>query len=203
MENWRRLALMTAIALLGAVGPALAETAGPWAICTDSAAPSRDRQIVACTAVIRSHHPAKAELSVAYYNRGRAYAEKDWSVRAAADFERAIELRPNYPEALVGHGEVLTRRNKWRQAVQDYDRAIRLRPDFADAYADRAIALDTLHQFDRALADFDRALALRPDDPWLRSLREATRRANGDDGAPATVAHAENPRGTPPTVRDQ
>lgn len=198
MNGWRRLALTAAIIALGAVEPALAETPGTWATCTDSAAPSRERQIAACTSVINLHHLARAELAVAYYNRGRAYAEKYWPVRARADFERALELRPNYPEALVGRGEILTQRNKWREAVWDYDRAIRMKPDFVDAYVDRGIALDTLHQFDRAITDFDRALALRPNDPWLQSLRDSARRANGDTGAPNTIARAQDAHEKPP-----
>lgn len=199
MNGWGSLAVMAvmaALAALGAVEPALGETSGQWAICTDSAAPSRDRQIAACTAVIRARHPTKAELPVAYYNRGHAYAEKNWPVRARTDFERALELKPNYPEALVGRGEILTQRNKWREAVWDYDRAIRLKPDFADAYADRAIAFDTLHQFDRAIADLDRALALRPNDPWLESLREGARRATGEASTPDTIARAKQPHET-------
>jgi tetratricopeptide (TPR) repeat protein len=199
MKNWRRLVWTAAMAALGAVAPALAETPGPWATCTDSAAPSRDRQIAACDTVIRARHPAKADLSAAYYNRGHAYAEKNWPIRARADFERALQLRPNYPEALVGRGEILTQRNKWRQAVWDYDRAIRLKPDFADAYIDRAIVFDTLHQFGRAVVDFDRALRLRPNDPWLESLREGARRASGDAGAPDTVARAKDAYEKPPT----
>jgi lipoprotein NlpI len=198
MDNWRRLALTAAIIALGAVEPALAETLGAWKTCTDDAAPSRERQIAACTSVIRSRQIAKTDLAVAYYNRGRAYAEKYWPVRARADFDRALELRPNYPEALVGHGEILTQRNKWREAIWDYDRAIRLKPDYADAYVDRGIALDTLHRFDRAIADFDRALALRPNDPWLQSLREGARRANGDAGAPDTIARAKDTHERPP-----
>ena len=191
---------MAAIASLSTIQPVLAETPGRWATCTDSAAPSRDLQIAACSAVIGVRQTAKAELAVAYYNRGHAYAEKNWPVRARADFERALQLRPNYPEALVGRGEILTQRNKWREAVWDYDRALRLKPDFADAYADRAIAFDTLHQFDRAIADLDRALALRPNDPWLESLREGARRANGDASAPDTIARAKEPHEKSPTA---
>ncbi len=202
MNGWRRLALTVAITALSVVEPALAETPGQWATCTDSAAPSRDQQIAACTAVIRSRHPAKAELSVAYYNRGHAYAEKNWPVRALADFERALALRPNFPEAFVGRGEILAQRNKWRRAVWDYDRAIRLKPDFADAYADRAVAFDTLHEFDRAIADFDRALKLRPNDPWLESMRKGSKIADGEGSAPDTIARAKEPHEKPPTGLD-
>jgi tetratricopeptide (TPR) repeat protein len=202
MNDWRRLALTATIMALGSIKPALAETSSSWAICTDSAAPSRDRQIDACTAVIAARHTAKAELAIAYYNRGHAYTEKNWPVRARIDFERALALKPNYPEALVGRGELLTQRNKWREAVWDYDRAIQLKPDLADAYADRAIAFDTLHQFDRAVADFDRALALRPNDPWLESLREGARRANGDAGRPDSIARAKDAQEKPSASLD-
>src|SRR5438876_4593879 len=193
MNCWRRLALTAAIGALSVIEPALAETLGPSTTCTESAAPSRDPQIAACTAVIRSRHPVQAELPVAYYNRGHAYAEKSQPIRALADFERALELKPNYPEALLGRGEILAQKGKWRRAVWDYDRAIRLKPGFADAYVDRAIAFDTLHEYRRAIADFDQALKLRPNDPWLEFLRKGARLANGDVSGHDAIARAKEP----------
>jgi tetratricopeptide (TPR) repeat protein len=192
MNGWRRLALTAATVALSVIEPALA-TPGEWTSCIESTASSRDLQIAACTAVIRSRHPATAELPVAYYNRGHAYAEKSQPIRALADFERALQLKPNYPEALLGRGEILAQKGKWRRAVWDYDRAIRLKPDFADAYVDRAIALDTLHEYSRAIADFDHALRLRPNDSWLEFLREGAKLANGDVSGHDAIARAKEP----------
>jgi len=197
LKFWGRLALMAA---LSAVEPSLAETPpGQWTTCTDSVAPSRDLQIAACTAVIRVRHPANAELAAAYYNRGHAYAEKSQPIRALADFEHALQLKPNYPEALLGRGEILAQKGKWRRAVWDYDRAIQLKPDFADAYVDRAIALDTLHEYSRAIADFDHALSLRPSDSWLEFLREGAKLANGDVSGHDAIARAKEPYERPLT----
>jgi len=192
MNGWRRLALTSAIGALSVIEPALA-TPGQWTTCIESAAPSRDLQIAACTVIIRSRHPVQAELPVAYYNRGHAYAEKSQPIRALADFERALQLKPNYADALLGRGEILAQKGKWRRAVWDYDRAIRLKPDFADAYVDRAIALDTLHEYSRAIADFDHALRLRPNDSWLEFLREGATLANGDVSGHDVIARAKEP----------
>jgi tetratricopeptide (TPR) repeat protein len=197
MNGWRRLALTGAIAALSTIEPSHAEALDQWTTCTDSAGPSRDPQIAACTAVIRSRHP---ELPVAYYSRGRAYAEKSQPIRALADFERALQLKPNYPEALLGRGEILAQKGKWRRAVWDYDHAIRVKPDFADAYVDRAIAFDTLHEYRRAIADFDHALRLRPNDSWLEFLREGAQLANGDINGHDTIARAKDSSEKPPTA---
>jgi tetratricopeptide (TPR) repeat protein len=199
MNGWRRLALTGAIATLSAVEPALAEAPGQWTTCIKSVAPSRDLQIAACTAAIRARHPDNAELAAAYYNRGHAYAEKSQPARALADFERALQLKPSYADALLGRGEILAQKNKWRQAVWDYDRALRLKPDFADAYVDRAIAFDTLHEYRRAIADFDQALKLRPNDSWLEFLRDGAKLANGDVGAHDAIARAKDPSEKLPT----
>ena len=199
MGGWRRFALTAAISALSAAEPALADTLGPWADCTSGAGLSRDLQVAACTVVIRSRHPAKAQLPSAYYNRGHAYAEKGQPTRALADFDRAIQLKPNYPEALLGRGEILAEKNKWRHAVWEYDRAIRLKPDFADAYEDRAIAFDTLHDYDRALADFDQALRLKPDDASLYRLRDGAKLARGDDDAHDAIARAKETDAESPT----
>jgi tetratricopeptide (TPR) repeat protein len=89
--------------------------------------------------------------------RGYAHYLKGDAERAIADYTRAIELRPNYPNAYnscgvayMAHGYGAAR------SVPDFDRAIALKPDFRYAYINRANARLTSHPW-LALQDFHRA----------------------------------------------
>ncbi|HEV3347419.1 MAG TPA: tetratricopeptide repeat protein, partial [Methylomirabilota bacterium] len=67
------------------------------------------------------------------YARGVAATRaKEWSVAAAA-FERALEMKPAYPEAWNGLGHALRNQGKYPEALRAYDEALRLRPDYPDA----------------------------------------------------------------------
>ena len=57
------------------------------------------------------------------------------------DFDRAIELDPNYPDALNNRGLAYTGKGQYDRAIQDFDRALRLDPKDADAIRYRAEAI--------------------------------------------------------------
>jgi lipoprotein NlpI len=53
--------------------------------------------------------------------------------RAVADFDQAIELRPDYAEAFNDRGIVHSTKGNHGRAIEDYDEAIKLKPDYTDA----------------------------------------------------------------------
>jgi TolB-like protein len=80
-----------------------------------------------------------------------------------ADIERALELRPDLPDALAARGLYATYVNvDPERALADLERALELAPN--DALAQKAIAftLRRLGRFDDAIAHFDQAAALTP-----------------------------------------
>ena len=58
---------------------------------------------------------------------------------AIADYDRAIELRPDYAEAYYLRGSAKMGLGDYRGAIADYDRAIELDPKDAGAYYDRGM----------------------------------------------------------------
>jgi tetratricopeptide (TPR) repeat protein len=77
--------------------PAFAQSQQEWALCQDLRSP--ELPIQGCTAVIEAGRQVLDRLAAAYNNRGVAYRLKTEYDKAIGDFDEAIKLRPNYPNA--------------------------------------------------------------------------------------------------------
>jgi len=103
----------------------------------------------------------------AYNNRGIARAEQKDLAGALADYDRAIELKPDYATAYNNRGLARAEQKDLAGALADYDRAIELFPDGpekATAYNNRGAARAEQKDLAGALADYDRAIELDPQD---------------------------------------
>ena len=76
---------------------------------------------------------------------------------AVADYDKAIQLKPDYAKAYHNRGYTAA-------AIADFDKAIRLKPDYASAYNNRGLAKKhALGDLSAAIADYDKAVQLKPD----------------------------------------
>ena len=80
------------------------------------------------------------KLTDAYYNRARILlSRKDIEnpniTKAILDLEKALELDPNFIEALYAMGAALKKMEKYQESLKYLDRAIELQPDFIHAKA--------------------------------------------------------------------
>ena len=104
---------------------------------------------------------------VAHFNRGAALQGLRQFDAAAASYDRAIELKPDYADAYCIRGTALIELKRFDEALLSCDRAIELDPDFAEAYANRGIAFEQLCRWEEAAASYERAVAIRPDFGFL------------------------------------
>ena len=95
-------------------------------------------------------------------NRGAAKERLGQHDAAFADYDRAIELDPNYAAAYSNRGAAKERLGQHDAALADHNRAIELDPTLAIAYSNRGNAKERLGQHDAAFADYDRAIELDP-----------------------------------------
>lgn len=87
---------------------------------------------------------------------------------AVEAFGKAIEIDPNYAQALRHRGILRFQLSQLDLAKKDLDKAIKLESDYSDSFNTRGRVYHALGQYDKAIADFDRAMQLDPgyDSPY-------------------------------------
>jgi len=78
---------------------------------------------------------------------------------------KAIELKPNSPDAYSNLGNVLRDFGKLKEAELSYRKAIELKPNFPDAYSDLGTILKDLGKLKEAELSFRKAIELKPNFP--------------------------------------
>jgi len=100
--------------------------------------------------------PSAVPAAEAEYSRGiAAKRTKNWGAAAAA-FQRAVDLKPDYPEAWNELGFALRNQGKYPDSLKAYDEALRLRPDFPEALEYLGEAYVKLGRMDDARKVLDR-----------------------------------------------
>ena len=99
---------------------------------------------------------------------------------AIADYDRAIELKPDYAEACFSRGVAKFMQRDYRGSIADCDRAIELNPDYVVAYYNRGGAKSALGDHKGAIADYDGAIELKPDFVEAYNNRGVTKFELGD-----------------------
>ncbi len=97
----------------------------------------------------------RSNLGVALGNAGR-------HEEALAAYRRALELRPDYPEAQNNLGISLARLGQPQAAERAFRDALALRPDYHDALMNLGDVLQTLGRLKEAADAYERGLALNP-----------------------------------------
>ncbi|MDH3852638.1 MAG: tetratricopeptide repeat protein [Deltaproteobacteria bacterium] len=90
--------------------------------------------------------------------------------QAEADYNKAIEINPEYANAYNNRGNIKAKQADYKGAIEDYNRAIELNSQFVEAYCNRGIAKENLGDHYEAMEDFDRAIELNSEyiDGYLR-----------------------------------
>lgn len=101
------------------------------------------------------------------------YRQIEQFEEALSDFDRAIELDPNYAWAIAHRGETYYLMKLYDEALADFERAIELNPDYTWAIAHRGVTYRFLGEdyYTKALDDLDRAIEMQPDYLWAIAYR--------------------------------
>ncbi|MCB1520238.1 MAG: tetratricopeptide repeat protein [Hyphomicrobiaceae bacterium] len=95
-------------------------------------------------------------------DRGVAYGRLGQTRQAFEDFNKAVQLFPEFAAIYNNRGSLLLRLGLLKEAIKDFDRALVLAPGYAAAYNNRAGALMKTGEFEPAIRDFTRAIKLLP-----------------------------------------
>jgi len=96
------------------------------------------------------------DLGIEYYKQGQLD-------KAIAEFQAAIELEPDNPEAHRNLGTAYVEQGKDEEAAAAYEKAIELDPDFGEAYGDLVGPYIRLERLAEAIATGEKAIELDPD----------------------------------------
>ncbi len=119
--------------------------------------------------------PTPEASADADYNVGLHEKEAKRFPAAVASFRRAVEARPNFPEAWNELGFALRQTGNYEEALRAYDQALKLRPNFPEALEYLGEAYAILGRLGDARAVLER---LRPlDAARAKELEDAIRAA--------------------------
>jgi len=153
------------IAMLAAMisGVALAgcTTTPTGELTTIEVAQGSDENISSLTAVIE-RNPSDPE---AYNVRGSAYGRGGKYQEALRDFDKALQLRPNFYQAYANRALIHRFLGDQASALADYNRSIQLNPSYDAAYIGRGNLYRKAGRVQEAFSDFQRAIQLDTTDP--------------------------------------
>jgi tetratricopeptide (TPR) repeat protein len=115
-------------------------------------------------------YPSVMLLANVLNSRGMARETRENFEQAKADYNKAININPEYANAYNNRGNIKSKQADYKGAIKDYNRAIELNSKFVEAYCNRGIAKENLGDHSVALEDFNTAIELNSDyiDGYLR-----------------------------------
>ncbi len=122
----------------------------------------------------------KNRTAVRHLRRGYAHFEKNRFTDALEEFDRAVQIDPNNPDAYYWRARTLIKGQQYDRAAEDLRKAVDLNPRFAAAYD--TLAWMNLQQgdWDKGIAWLDRSIELKPDNGWAYYNRGYMYRQKGD-----------------------
>ncbi len=101
-----------------------------------------------------------ASSSVLVHNRGFILLLMERFQDALNDFDRALDINPNYASAWSNKGLVLSDLNRQNEAIAAFDRALDINPNDVNTWNNRGIILYQLGRKNDALSSFERAIEI-------------------------------------------
>ena len=97
-----------------------------------------------------------------FNNRGVANVKRGNFSQAFTDFNKAIELDPNFAEAYNNRSNLFVQRGDFTRALSDLNKSIKINPDFEGAYFNRGNIYYWQNNLTQAIDDYVKVIKLNP-----------------------------------------
>jgi tetratricopeptide (TPR) repeat protein len=104
-------------------------------------------------------HPKKAE---AYYYIANSFRKKNNLEGALTNYTKAIEVRPDYIQALAERGTLYMEQKTYNSAVADFQKVVQLAPDNIEVHYQLGMAYCLLENYQAAIPELTRVVELNP-----------------------------------------
>jgi len=99
----------------------------------------------------------------AHYNLGTVLFKQGKDAPAIVEYDRALQLNPNYAEAYNNLAVALRNQGKVTEAIAQYMKALQINPYYADAHNNLGVALEQAGHSQEAITSYHWALLINPD----------------------------------------
>jgi tetratricopeptide (TPR) repeat protein len=124
--------------------------------------------------------PSEFLVAVLLNSRGITKKNRRDYAGAISDYDKAIELNPDYTRSYCNRGFAYGFLDKYTESLSDLDKAIKLDPGYVEAYTLRGITKDDMGDHAGAIADFSKSIELQPDYIVAYHHRGYVRHQTGD-----------------------
>lgn len=158
------MSLMNASRCLAAIVVLVAASLGGRAIAGDPTldclSQDNERRIHGCTALLDTPGLPPDQMSLAHSMRALAYSMTGKLERAIRDYDEAILIRPDFPQALNNRAWTYYKMGRLSDGAGDVDRALQLAPASPPALDTRAHIRQAQGDAEAALADYRAAMRI-------------------------------------------
>ncbi len=96
-------------------------------------------------------------------NFGEALANQEKIDEAIKHYSKALQIKPDYPDALNNLGIALEKKGKTDEAIEYYFKALKIKPNYPDALNNLGVALKKRGAANEAIKHYLKALKLNPE----------------------------------------
>lgn len=126
-------------------------------------------------AIVESGEDRKKDFLL-YEMRGEIFSELKKHDQAISDYNQAIKINPQFPQAYYNRGLAYSQKGNIELAIIDYTQAIKINPQFAQAYNinsqlaqayyNRGVVYSQQGKIELAIADFTQVININPQDAY-------------------------------------
>jgi tetratricopeptide (TPR) repeat protein len=112
--------------------------------------------------MVPADEKSKIEIASIYNRRGYARLKLNLYNESIDDFQKAVELKPDFAEAYNNCGNAFRKLERYEEALVQCNRAIEYKEDFAEAYNNRGNIYYLFSRDNEAISDYTKAIEIRP-----------------------------------------